>query len=89
MRLRRWLSREHGARHESRRGSCKVGVKSIDRRGASELSSRWRTMLSRPITRVETRGTRIHSIGRHLPNRGPVSGRRLNNCRWWSSTTLV
>ena len=88
-----WLSGEHGTRHESWRGSCigrwEVGVKSINRRGTSELSSRWGTVLSRPIARVETRGARIHPVGRYLPNRGPVSGGWLYNCRWRPSTTLV
>ena len=52
------------------------------------MSSRWRrAVLS--IARVKTRGARIHAIGIHLPNRGPVSGRRLCSGRWWSSTALV
>ena len=89
-----WLSREHGARHKSWRGSrigrrSEVGVKPIDRRRTSELASRWRSMVSRPIARVEPRGSRTHSIGRHLPDGGTLSGKRLDGCRWWSPTTLV
>ena len=93
MRLRRRVSREHGARHESWRGSrvgrWEVGVESVNRRGTPELPSRRRTVLSRSIARVETRGARIHPTGRHLSNSGSVSRRRLYNCWWRSSTTLV
>lgn len=92
--LRRWLGRKHGTRHESWRGSCvggwEIRVKSIGRRGASELSSRWwRTVRPRPIAWVESRGAGIHAIGGHLSNRGPVPGRWLCCCRRRSPTTLV
>ena len=66
-----------------------IGVESIGRRGASELSSRWwRTVLPRPIARVKTRWAGIHAVGGHLSNRESVSG-RLYSCRWWSPTAFV
>ena len=50
---------------------------------------RRRTVLPGSVAWVKTRKAGIHTIERHLSNRGPLSGRWLSSCCWRSSTTPI